>query len=218
MSLMPAFDRFPAEAKLIGTMIAGYGELEYMLAICVGQALGNQDAGIRTLFRMRTESGRLDALDPILRLRFKETGLEDDYADMLGCMRFCLKVRNNLTHSHWADSMEAGLFFTNVQDAVESSESLEHKWRHVDVTILQALHDYFVHTAHHLRYLEYEYRHKVGKGRNHTFLKPTKRERPILHNPPAEHVPPWLGEDQKKRHLEWSRRWDESGHSRKAKP
>jgi hypothetical protein len=44
---MPAFGRFPEEAGIIGRLFAGYGEIEWGLHLCSGEALQG-DADMRT--------------------------------------------------------------------------------------------------------------------------------------------------------------------------
>src|SRR5215207_937717 len=38
--LLPLFDQFPEEAAIIGRLIAGYGEIEFGLALCAGAVIG----------------------------------------------------------------------------------------------------------------------------------------------------------------------------------
>lgn len=39
LHILPAFDRYPAEAAIIGRMLAGYGELEFGVCVCMKEAL-----------------------------------------------------------------------------------------------------------------------------------------------------------------------------------
>ena len=78
MPLMPAFHRRKKDAVIVGRLITGYGELELLLAICVGTALATkrnipdgytefqhrhryEGVGIKLIFRIRGEKNRIDA-------------------------------------------------------------------------------------------------------------------------------------------------------------
>jgi len=64
-SIMPAFVRYPEEAAIIGRLLAGYGELEFDLCLCVGHARGDMDMAFKAMFRPRGETQRIDIADPI---------------------------------------------------------------------------------------------------------------------------------------------------------
>jgi len=64
---MPAFSIRPKEAEIIGRLLAGYGELEFIVYECVKVALGRSTIAARLLFRVRSEKTRLDIADAILR-------------------------------------------------------------------------------------------------------------------------------------------------------
>ncbi len=68
--IMPAFDRYPKEAKLIGRILAGYGELEFGLCHCVGQARNDLDMVLKVMFRARGEKQRIETADAIGRSQF----------------------------------------------------------------------------------------------------------------------------------------------------
>ena len=56
--LMPPFHRFPEEAARIGRIIAAFGELEFILGVFLGEALDNQDAALRAMFRLLSDRAR----------------------------------------------------------------------------------------------------------------------------------------------------------------
>ena len=43
MALMPAFLRFPVEAAIIGRLVTGYGEIEYLYAMCLASVSEDED-------------------------------------------------------------------------------------------------------------------------------------------------------------------------------
>jgi len=62
---MPALHRFPNEAARIGRIIAAFGELQFTLAICLGEVLNDQDTALRTIFRLASDRARIDTLDAL---------------------------------------------------------------------------------------------------------------------------------------------------------
>ena len=63
-TIMPGFDRFPAEASIIGRLLAGYGELEFELCRCVAAVTIDLDAAIRAMFKDRGEYKRIQTAKP----------------------------------------------------------------------------------------------------------------------------------------------------------
>ncbi len=203
LQLMPALHRFPDEAARIGRIVAAFGEIEFILAMCLGEVLCDPDAARRAIFRLASGRARIDTLDALLRPTYEKIGRKTEYADMLTAVRYCQRIRNQYAHCHYGDQTTAGLFLTNLQDAAEKSESFEYQWRHVDVPLLDQQEHYFLYAQLCLQFLLDECRFRSGRtGVPHSYPWPTKREQPPLHNPPSQHVPPWLGEDQTRRHIE----------------
>jgi len=52
-TIMPAFGLFVSEAKIIGRLVVGYGELEVDLLNCVQVVFGDFDAVLKALFARR---------------------------------------------------------------------------------------------------------------------------------------------------------------------
>jgi hypothetical protein len=198
--LMPALHRFPAEAARIGRIVAAFGEIEFLLALCLGEALNDRDTALRTIFRLASDRARIDTADALLRPAFSKSGHVTQYAEMIGAVRHCRTIRNQYAHCHYGDHRTAGLFLTNLQDAAEKPEAFEYQWRHVDVPLLDQQEHFFLYVQLGLQFLEGDYRFKSGRTRvpyGHPW--PPKREPPPLHNPPSQHIPPWLSEDAKRR-------------------
>ncbi len=100
MPLNPALDRYPAEAMTIGHCVLSYGELELMVALLLGNALRNRDAALRMMFRVVGESARIGAADAMMRDAYAGVGLAAEYAEAIGSVRFCIRVRNQFAHCH----------------------------------------------------------------------------------------------------------------------
>jgi hypothetical protein len=133
----PAIERHPFEALYIGSMLLAYGELELMVGTCLGWAIGSPDTALRTLFRIVGESSRIHVADSLMRDYYKQRRLGSPYANMIGAVRYCIKLRNQYAHCHWTDYPDyPGLFFTDLQEPARASESFEYWFHHVDDELL----------------------------------------------------------------------------------
>jgi thermostable 8-oxoguanine DNA glycosylase len=114
-------------------LLAGYGELELLLAFCVGTAnasrttrkpgqqigehrIYHENQAIKDMFRKRGESNRFKMAKKRMNKVFAAAGLKGDYIETMGAMHQCLKIRNLFAHCHWAQSKKRGLFFINLED------------------------------------------------------------------------------------------------------
>jgi hypothetical protein len=199
--LMPAFHRFPKEAAIIGRIIVGFGELEFILAQCLGEALEDETTALRTIFILGSTSARIDAADRLGKEKFKRANLGNKFTETISAVGYCYRsLRNQYAHCHWYDHRTAGLFFTNLESAAERAEGFEYQWKHVDLPLLEMQEAYFIYAMECLQSLQAEYRSRIGKTRvPHPFRWPPKLLPPPKHNPPKEHVPPWLSEEAQQR-------------------
>jgi hypothetical protein len=203
MPLNPVFDRHVAEGVTIGRMLLNYGEIELMVGMLLGNALESQDTALRTLFRVIGESARIAAADALMREAYKRERLESEYADMIGAVRWCIKARNQYAHCHWGDDDRTpGIFFTELGEPAKATEGFEYWWRHLDAQLLNDQLAYFEYAGDCLYHVNFELLFRRKKIGRHAFLMPPKRGQPSLHNPPDLHIPPWLTEEQKQRHIE----------------
>lgn len=188
---MPAFGRWPKEAAHIGNMLAGYGELEFDLARCLGAVLGDDSVGFRTLFRVQGESARIEVADAILKPTFHAVKLGDQYNETLGAIRWCKGVRNQYAHCHWIDFTPEGLFFTDLDKPVKKATGpLMLQFLQVDAPLLAIQEEYFHYTDQWLTYLFWEYRLRKGEVRSHTWTTPKVIPQPNENNPPDTHPCP----------------------------
>ncbi|MGC2414286.1 MAG: hypothetical protein WA459_16505 [Stellaceae bacterium] len=193
--------RHPQEASLIGQIVLGYGELERTVAVLLGASIGDRRPAFRMIFRILGETPRIDAADAMMRHKYAEVGLKSEYADAIDAVKFCLKARNQFAHCHWTGDVYAGLFFANFQKTAKLEDSTEQNWHHIDVALAKDLLAYFEYTNGLMQFLETEYLVKSGRRDRNLGSKPEKRRRPRLYNPPEQHVPPGLSEDERQRHV-----------------
>jgi hypothetical protein len=134
MPLMPAFHRRKKDSAVVGRLIAGHGELEFLLAMCTGVALAArrkpdpkhtrprhriryEHIGIKRFFRIRGEQYRIDYAKKQMHKVFFKMGMRADYIEIMGAMATCLKIRNLFAHCHWGQSKKRGLFFIDLEAA-----------------------------------------------------------------------------------------------------
>src|SRR5262249_42499963 len=109
-------------------LIAGYGELEYLLSVCVGRSLASgrnrpssrsrlahrskyENLGTKMIFRVRGEKKRIDAASRLMRQSYAKAGMISEFDETMNAMRACMNIRNLFAHCHWARSKKRGLFF-----------------------------------------------------------------------------------------------------------
>jgi hypothetical protein len=207
--LMPPFHRFPEEGARIGRIIAAFGELQFILGLCLGEALDDRDTALRTIFLLASDRARIDVADSLLRPICAKTDLDQQFTETMKGMRSCHEIRNQYAHCHYgADS--AGLFLTNLRDAADSQASFEYLWRHIDVPLLEEQERYFRYTTQCLNFIYDQLRIRLGRtGVPLSSIPwPTRLAPPAKHKPPSEHVPSWLGPDQQQRHTELALEWE----------
>jgi hypothetical protein len=116
MWLNPAIRRHPEEAAIVGRLLLSYGELELMVAECLGNALFDRAIALQAIFSIMGESARINLADALMRSRYVMWKLEGEYGLAIGAMKQCIQIRNQYAHCTWGDAEGAGLFFTNLQD------------------------------------------------------------------------------------------------------
>jgi len=185
-NILPVFRTFPEEGQIIGRLVVGYGVLEFYLSCCLGPALGSDDRALRALFRVRSESTRIDVADALMRPPYKEIGLQDKYNEMLGAIRHCKTTRNQYAHSLWRRE-NGWLMFASLDAAVKSREGgIAVPYSPINLAALKAQEEYFVYTAELLQHLWPEYEHLAGRE----LSSPRKAAPKIRDQPPLDSLPP----------------------------
>jgi hypothetical protein len=168
----PAFDRHPEEAAIIGRILAGFGEIEFLVVRCAGHAVAMEDQMWRAFYRLRMTSARLELADAFMKPAYSLIGLRIEYDITYDMVIRCLAIRNQYAHCNWADHsafLEAGLFFADIQDAAQSEEPIELSlaFRHIDVPLLEKQYRHFQTTMEWLMYLETEFANLKGRLSQH---------------------------------------------------
>lgn len=175
--MMPAFEQWPKEAAIVARLLGGYGELEFMMGVCLGRALNDFKKSMRILFRTRGETARIELADALTGDFARENGLYDKYSDALGGIRACKNIRNQFSHCHWATTVH-GLFYVDLNAAADAGDKFEYKWKHASLSSLEEMESYFRYTHNCFLHVESELHARRGGPALLAFPMPSKRQPP----------------------------------------
>ena len=181
---MPVFLDAPEEANIIGRLITGYGELEFDLAMCLSRFTHDRESAFRAMFRVRSEGGRLHIAESLLFGPLTSLGLRNEYTDVKGAMRYCLRIRNQYAHCHWGEYNNRKPYFINMEEEVKKDIPKDHyDYMGVSLKILKDQELYYAYTQNCLWFLSHEVDVKRQKLKRQPFSMPSKLVPPKLHNP-----------------------------------
>lgn len=176
---MPAFRRRQKSSAVVGRLIAGYGDLELLLAICVGMALASkrkgkpgyspfqnrvhyEHIGLQLMYRIKGGSQRIRKAKATSRPEFVRFGLQTEFDSTIAAMNLCRFYRNLFTHSLWGQSNKRGLFFVPLEEHAHQAFPLQYKFRHASQQALDEIEAYFWATFRSLDYLGHALPIKAG--------------------------------------------------------
>lgn len=142
----PAFAQYPEEARLLGELVLGYGELDISFCMTCGIAIGRKFELLHAVNQVRSETGRLDIANALSANTFVRIGLWDKFNDIQKSVRYCLKVRNQWAHAQWGDMRPHGLAFTRTDGNVFATPVKRTVWNSVTVELLRKQEAYFEYT------------------------------------------------------------------------
>lgn len=179
--IAPWFEDYNEEALHVGALLTGYGELEFEAYACAAEAMGNSDLTFRLLFRLRSESQRIDAFDTMLMPTVSKFELEGPYAHIIGALRHCRSIRNVYAHSHWHFPVEGNrLYHCSLEDAAKKgSEAHMIKMNPVFLPLLKQQVLYFEYCMNGLQWLRHEMIRLDG-GPKHSYTAPKGLPKPSL--------------------------------------
>jgi hypothetical protein len=186
---MPAFHRHPQAAAAIARIIAGYGELEFIMALCVGEALDDRNLALSVLFQMKSEAARTDLGKTLSQRAIEKFKLKSVHEDAVSAMKYCRSLRNQYAHSHWTDYPIEGLFFTNMEDNAQKG-SFFGNWYSIDGTLLEKQESYFDYTQRIWYYITDQMRFLKETHKGRIPIKPSRLNIPSKNNPQETHKPP----------------------------
>lgn len=183
-TIMPAFDRYPKEAVIIGKLLAGYGELEFDLCLCVYMACDDFDKVLKTMFTARGEKQRITEANKIGLPLYKAQKLGRPFSATLTDMHHCREIRNQFAHCHWLDDYSGKLGFVVLEEIAKSAKLADTSnltTHYIDCAILAEQEAYFRYVSLSLAYLNGEGQKRAGTLRSHPWPIPKKMPRPRLH-------------------------------------
>lgn len=188
MSILPSFNRFPEEGRLIGLMVTGWGELEFDLAHCVSQITDNADVAFKVMFRARGESNRLALADALARPMLSPGPYLDFYDRTLAGLRICLKIRNQYAHSNWLDDPSRGLLFVALEEIVSSNLPIDLRslsQHPAPLAHLQRQGRFFEFVRNSLTWLNFEAQFVGGRIHQNHFPRPRTMRTPATKLAPS---------------------------------
>ena len=161
-------------------MVVGYGELELTFAHCAGLALGQTYEVLNAIQSVRSESARIKIADALSSGAYKKLALEPQYADALGGLRHCLKIRNQYAHSQYSRAGRRLKFFNPNNTFTSPTKPLPYRW--ISIPMLKEQAAFFGWTRDMLIYLQLSIPHHLkGKLSPYPLPKRTKAQLPPLH-------------------------------------
>lgn len=179
---------FPEESAVIGSLVIGYGEIEYDLATCVEAVMGDAEPsrGFKAMYCSKGEDGRPKLADVLCRSSFAQRGLGDAFSETLDGVRHCKKIRNQYAHSNWTTAKaavgeihewsEGGLRLVLLEESARKAGPMIFELRTITLELLNEQDAYFRNVRDWLIYLRIAYSAGgISSGRG---LKPKRPEKP----------------------------------------
>lgn len=187
MPVLKHFGRYGAEGTIVGRLLTGYSTLEVDLQNCVVAATGNFDKALKTMFRIRGETRRIDSAVNLAADRYAALGLTKEFERAIAAMRYCLQIRNQFSHWVWWDDNTGKLAFANLETIAHRKMKIpalsKLKARYVDVALLTAHERYFAYADACLAWVNYEARKQTGEFAKNPLKKPRRPKKPRLSLP-----------------------------------
>jgi hypothetical protein len=191
MLLLPAFHKRKKNAASVGRLVAGYGEIEFLLGWCAGTALAcetpigpgiskaehratYEHEGVAQLYVKRGESARIDFAKDTMHAVIARYKLNQEFHDAIMLVQQCLKIRNLFAHCNWDQSSKRGLFFVSLEDAAKQHPPLQPRTRHAGTKALEAAEDYFTSTIMILNFIAQAMAVRGGVAIGPEFPKPER--------------------------------------------
>jgi len=185
--ILPAFEKYPAEAAIIGRLLAGYAEIEIGLMHCVQVVRDELDTALKVMFRARGETARIDIADALGRQHYDSLNLGTEFSMSVSDARWCMKVRNKFAHCTWHDDNSGKLAFVNLEELAKLNTPVKDLMGltayHVDVPILQDFEKYFILTDVYTIWVNHEGRLRAKKTKINPLPKPKRMQQPPLDLP-----------------------------------
>lgn len=184
MAILRAFQDFPNEAALIGRVLAGYADLEIDLMNCANAVRGDLDLALKTMFRGRGNSQRIDIAEAIARQLYVNLNLVAEFDAAITAVRLCLRIRNLYAHCTWWNDNSGQLAFANLEDLAKGNAVVANLHglivNHVTVPHLQNQFAYFEYADQMLLGILQEGNRRAGKPAHPEIIIPPAMTAPAI--------------------------------------
>lgn len=180
---MPVFNDFVEEARLIGKLLAGYGELELELCDCLVAVRGDLSDALTVMWSARGEKNRISTAKDAVKADYIARDLGQPFFDGITNMQWCRRVRNQYAHCQWYPK-DGRLCFVEIESMLDSHEPIDRisdGRTGIDADLLKEQISFFDYTRQYFWYLAGQYRVSVGKLHKSSFPMPPKRPQPAMH-------------------------------------
>lgn len=185
-TIMPAFDRFAEEGKIIGRLVTGYGELEFDLATCVSEVIADFDTAFKVIYRAGSEALRINVGDAMARHKVPTQKLRTKFEQAVAGMNACRKIRNQYAHCSFGDEHQVGLWFVNPEEVAEQNVVFslgQLEQRFVNVALLRDQEAHFTWVSDCFNFISHEMRVRSGASKTNPFAPaPRSRPKPKMYN------------------------------------
>ena len=189
MSILKAFLKFTDEAALIGRMLAGYADLEIGLMNCVQVVRNDLDTVLKSMFRTRGETQRIDVADAFGRQYYDRLGIGTQFEMAIGTVRYCLKIRNQYAHCRWWDDKSGRLAFANLEEVAKVNTLVKDlqnlTTNYIDVPLLKKQLAYYEYAERLLTWVNLEGQRLADQSSMQKYAFPEQLKRPPLFLPPS---------------------------------
>lgn len=191
-SLLIQFDHHAAERDLIGNMILAYGELEIGVMHLLQATLnGDSKTALRALYRLRSESNRLEVADALVRPRLDEQKLDGAWQEAYAALKCCKEIRNQYAHGQFLND-RGQLRFGDLDKAAQNKgPDSKIIMRPISLAVLKKQMAYFEYAEHQIMWIGDRYRIATNQPRliQRKVPKPKKVQPPTLDSRGPEHFP-----------------------------
>lgn len=124
--------------------------LEVALLEAVKAAMhGDTYTATRILFRLKSESNRLEVADAIIRPQFTSQKLGGAWQEAYAAFKCCKNIRNTYAHSTWISDPQGVLRFGDLEKAANTKEGASTiRFRPLTRQVLEEQFAYFTHADH----------------------------------------------------------------------
>lgn len=177
-NLFSSLFRHKRYAQIVGRLLIAYGEIEYEVARCLTDVLGDHTGALRVMFRTRGETARIHIADAIMQPHFEALKIEE-YNHFIEATLFCIAIRNQYAHCHW-NKYGRKLVFTNWEIfALPRVKPDNLKLHPITLDLLEQQEAYFAYVQRGLWYLCSEYQKRTGKTPSLPYGVPKEVPRPL---------------------------------------